>query len=62
MFLAALQNELAAAAYQNSRYGLALWYLFNSFCHFPYRSLDTIRRYASALLWDSFHINGGRHS
>lgn len=51
-FLGTLENELAAVAYKNGLYGRALLQLTKSLCFFPYRSSDTIKRLATALLAD----------
>ena len=55
-FLAALENELAAAAYRGGRYGLALWHFMASLCYMPYRNLDTIRRIGSTIIRDIFQL------
>jgi hypothetical protein len=53
-FLAGLENELAAAAYRDGRYRLALWHFVASLCHLPYRDLDFIRRIGSKVIRDGF--------
>lgn len=52
-FAATLENELAAAAYRNRKYGLAGWHLFNSLLCWPYRSSEYFRRLASAVFVDA---------
>ena len=51
-FLATLENELAASAYRNKRYRLALWHLLRSFSCFPMRSINYFKRIAGAVSID----------
>ncbi len=53
-YLAALENELAAAAYKNSRFALATRHFLKSLFHFPFRSVDTLRRLVFGVLLDIF--------
>lgn len=53
-FLGSLENELAAAAYKNRRYALAVKHMIKSLWHDPYRNFDTIRRIARGLHFDRF--------
>ena len=53
-FLATLENELAATAYRNKRFGLALLHLLKSLFHMPYRSFDYLQRVSSAIFPKKF--------
>lgn len=52
-FLAALERELAAAAYKNGRHKLAVCHFLKSLVYVPYLRAETIRRLANATLSDT---------
>jgi len=59
-FQSTLENELAATAYRNKRFGLALWHLVRSFSFYPYRRFDYFRRVANAVSTDIARSSSSR--
>ena len=62
LFLATLENELAASAYRRGKYGKAAWHLIRSLGYSPLREVDSFRRITRAVFSDAFRSRLRRSS